>query len=141
GDLRVGELAVRGPLQRRQLRAVPRVHQVGEVVRAEPVVLPVGAQIPGGPELPVTERRARGVGGGGLPCALAAAGARPARLLEPRVVAVAVLRGLRVGVTDEAGEPGLGKRAAGTVALGAEGVGALLLDGAAADAAEEAARS
>src|SRR5690606_29602288 len=76
----------------------------------------------------------------GLLRALAAACVHPARLLEPRVVAVAVLRGLPVGVADEAGEPGLGERPGGTVAFGAEGVGALLLDGAAADAAEEAAR-
>src|SRR5690606_17301743 len=140
-DFRLSKLPVRGPLQRRQLRAVLRVDQVREVVRPESVVFLGRPQVPGVLELAAGQLRELGVDGGGLLRALAAAGVHPARLLEPRVVAVAVLRGLPVGVADEAGEPGLLKRAAGPVALGAEGVGALLLDGAAADAAEEAARS
>src|SRR5690606_40959738 len=108
-----GKLPVRGPLQGRQLRAILRVHQVGEVVWAESVVLLGRPQVPGVPELAAGQLRELGVDGGGLFRALAAAGVHPARLLEPWIVAVAVLRGLPVGVADEAGEPGLGERAAG----------------------------
>lgn len=140
-DLGVGQLPVGGSFRPGKLDPVHLpVEQVAEVVGPEPVVRFLGVTSPAvGAGGPVPEGRDPVVELGESLLPLPASGVDPARPVELGMGPVAVFGSLPDGVTGEAGEEVAVEGSVDAVALGAERIGAFLLDRAAGDAMEKAA--